>query len=150
MKLVRLAERQALRRQARVDRLNIRQEKIERRQIHRKVIKEIGAQLRAGIIARHEDWELGALAPRRFTSPTDANNLFYGTISPDRVRMSIKLRPHEIEERCSWAGGPRFLCLARKDRVVILEGPEKGRISTITSINKENATIELESCLKVQ
>ncbi|CAI4217295.1 unnamed protein product [Parascedosporium putredinis] len=53
------------------------------------------------------------------------------------------LRPFEVEARCGWAGGARFLNLAVGDRVVITEGHDKGKIDTITTVNRATGTVEL-------
>lgn len=96
---------------------------------------------------RHEAWELGPLAPRR----TIENG--YG-IAAEHARTGRQvtefiMRPFELERRCGWAGGSKHLNLAPGDRVVILEGHDKGNIDTISSVSAASGTVELTEFGKV-
>jgi large subunit ribosomal protein L24 len=119
----------------------------EHRQYVREVGREAGLSLKKAIVARHEDWELGPLAPRRdapkILSYNPTENSHYGTLTINRALSQVKLRPSDLEERCRWAGGPETLCLAEGDRVVITEGSHKGKIDKIASINLEYGTVRL-------
>ena len=106
--------------------------------------KQAGAELGAAIKARHEDLELGPLAPKRDIPKPDRFNNYWGSISPDRATLSPKLSDAQKEARGAWAGGSKLLCLAVGDRVVITEGAYKGQISTISSITKANMSVELD------
>lgn len=106
--------------------------------------KQAGAELGAAIKARHEDLELGPLAPKRDIPKPDRFNNYWGSIAPDRVSLTPKLSDAQKEARGAWAGGSKLLCLAVGDRVVVTEGPYKGQISAISSILKSNMTVELD------
>ncbi|KAM5348668.1 hypothetical protein ACJ41O_008492 [Fusarium nematophilum] len=95
--------------------------------------------------ARKEDWELGPIAPKRDLgfngygvfeegARTDWSN--YGLFTP---------RPEVLEKRCAWAGGVKQLNLAVSDRVVIMDGLDKGKIDRIKSINLESGYVTLEN-----
>ncbi|TQW00003.1 hypothetical protein V2A60_005416 [Cordyceps javanica] len=95
--------------------------------------------------AAKEDWELGPLAPQR---DLGFNN--YGVvIQPIRQDWSnygqIKYQTKVAEQRCAWAGGAKMLNLAPGDRVVILEGHDKGKIDTIKTIQLETGSLTLEN-----
>lgn len=123
--------------------------------------RQLGARLRSAKAAmadlsqnvynarrmRHEAWELGPMAPRR----TIENG--YGIAAEPartgRQTADFIMRPFEVEARCEWAGGSKHLNLAEGDRVVILEGPDKGNIDTISSISRSSGTVELKEFGKV-
>ncbi|KAG5946225.1 hypothetical protein E4U59_004280 [Claviceps monticola] len=96
--------------------------------------------------ARKEDWELGHIAPKR-----DLGFNSYGIVS-SQMRLDwdhegrARVRPELLEKRCAWAGGPERLNLAPGDRVVLLDGPDKGKIDRITEIRKGTGTVLLEKC----
>ena len=143
LKRVRMAERQVARRAKRTERglelqelKNVRRTKIGLR-------KQAGRQLAVAIKNRHEDWELGPLAPRRDTSRVDEDGNYWGSISADHASLQITLTKEQKEARAAWAGGHQYLCLAPGDRVAILDGPYKGKISKIKSIDKEFLTVNL-------
>ncbi|KAH6622818.1 hypothetical protein F5144DRAFT_595102 [Chaetomium tenue] len=106
--------------------------------------KQVGFELGAAIKARHEDRELGPLAPKRDIPKSNQFNLYWGSISPDRATLTSKISDAQREARGAWAGGAKLLCLAPGDRVVITEGAYKGQISAISSINKTNMTVEVD------
>lgn len=94
--------------------------------------------------AQKEDWELGPLAPKR---DIGVNN--YGMIHEfarlDWTSQGKRaLKPKDIEKRCAWAGGATQLNLAVGDRIVILDGPDKGKIDRIKEINMSMASVTLE------
>jgi len=104
-------------------------------------IKENLAQARK---ARRQDWEMGPLAPKRDLGFND-----YGLMK-DPSRTTHAYNGHHtvskatVERRCAWAGGTKQLNLAVGDRVVVLEGPAKGKVDRIQSINTELGTVTLE------
>lgn len=148
LRRVRMNERQVLRRLKKREKIADKgSERHDRRQLIKETGREAGASLKRAIVARHEDWELGPLAPRRDApkvlsyNPTEQTH--YGTLSINRALTQVKLRPEELEERCRWAGGPETLCLSEGDRVVITEGSHKGKIDKIVSISLEYGTVRL-------
>ncbi|KAL6852652.1 hypothetical protein ACO1O0_007200 [Amphichorda felina] len=106
--------------------------------------QEIKNNLADARLARKEDWELGPLAPKRdlgfnhyglMTDPVRASHIYNGNhVVSQRV----------VEKRCEWAGGSKQLNLAVGDRVVILEGPAKGKVDRIESVNTDLGTITLQ------
>lgn len=105
--------------------------------------QEIKGNLADARLARQQDWELGPLAPKRDLGFND-----YGLMS-DSVRASHVyngqhvVSPKVVEKRCEWAGGSKQLNLAVGDRVVILEGPAKGKVDRIESVNTDIGTVTL-------
>lgn len=107
--------------------------------------KEIRENLRDARRARREDWELGPLAPKRDLG-FNGYGAFKENMRQDWGNSGMnKLRPHILEQRCAWAGGSTQLNLAEGDRVVILDGPDKGKLDRIKSIDTENGTVTLET-----
>ncbi|KAH7319666.1 KOW motif-containing protein [Stachybotrys elegans] len=108
--------------------------------------KEIRQNIKDARKARREDWELGPLAPKR-----DLGFNKYGLIN-EIVRADWSaygtqvMRPEVVEKRCAWAGGVKELCLVPNDRVVILEGPDKGKIDRIRAVNIETGSVTLDKC----
>lgn len=148
-KRVAQAERQVARRSAR----NSKSELIQRQKRTRQGQMEAAEEIRIGIkearVARREAWELGPLAPKR-----DLGIEKYDTIqSALRTDWSnqglLNPRPEVREKRCAWAGRPNQLNLAPLDRVVILDGPDKGKIDRIKTVDPRSGTVTLESCHQV-
>lgn len=101
--------------------------------------KEETDQILQARYARREDYELGPLAPRR-----DVGDLkdTYGTIGSHRVQ-GPELQKAELEKRLASVGG-QHLNIAEGDRVVILEGRDRGKIGKIKSIDKKRAECMVE------
>lgn len=110
---------------------------------------EIRANLRDARRARREDWELGPIAPKR-----DLGFNEYGTFK-ENLRQDhsnngvFAPRDKILEKRCAWAGGLQQLSLAPGDRIVILEGPDKGKIDRIKDINSDIGTVTLQNLHQV-
>ncbi|KAI9848182.1 MAG: hypothetical protein M1837_000856 [Sclerophora amabilis] len=87
-----------------------------------------GQDIRKARKARREDWELGPLAPRR-----DVGDLrdTYGTVDSRRIQGIDKPR----KERT------RFWNIVEGDRVVLLEGRDKGKIGEVKSVSKEKEEV---------
>ncbi|KAF5024970.1 hypothetical protein F66182_2921 [Fusarium sp. NRRL 66182] len=144
-KRVAQAQRQAGRRAqkaAEIDQINY---KLRNRQAMRDAVSEVRKNLKDARRARQEDWELGPIAPKRdlgfngygmFTEGVRTDWSNYGLYTP---------RPEVLQKRCAWAGGVKQLNLAVSDRVVILDGPDKGKIDRIKSINIQAGLVTLEN-----
>ncbi|KAI0378301.1 hypothetical protein F5Y04DRAFT_153100 [Hypomontagnella monticulosa] len=92
-----------------------------------------------------EDWELGPLAPRRDVgdwakTKGGIHEIRYGSYGS----MTLAMR----NRRCEWAGGAFNLNLAEGDRVVLLDGPDKGRIGKIMDIVYDKAEVTVEGLNK--
>ena len=92
-----------------------------------------------------DDWNLGPMAPNIYYG--DAA-LTYGAISESRYRQAVVLREKQKEARCAWLGGSKNLNLAVGDRVVLLEGPDKGKIGKVTDIQLEDGCVLVEGLNK--
>ncbi|KAI1175771.1 hypothetical protein F4777DRAFT_549212 [Nemania sp. FL0916] len=101
---------------------------------HRMARDEVAAAKQA----IRDDWAMGPLAPRVDVGPwADAR----GSIGESRYASGYKLSLAQRNARCSWAGGAFRLCLAVGDRVVLLDGPDKGRIGKISHIDDRAAEV---------
>ncbi|KAI1007150.1 hypothetical protein K3495_g1073 [Podosphaera aphanis] len=88
---------------------------------------------------RREDWELGPLAPKR-----DVGNQTetYGAVDGHLIQ-GPRLSPEQAEEKMKNFGG-KFLSLFVDDRVVLLEGRDKGKIGKVIKIDRERAECTVE------
>ncbi len=87
-------------------------------------------------LARREDWQLGPLAPKR---DVGAQADTYGTLDT-RILRAPEL-PTEKRTK-HWA-------IVAGDRVVIMEGKDKGKIGVVQSISKETNHLTVEGLNKV-
>ncbi|KAK8130221.1 KOW domain-containing protein domain-containing protein [Apiospora kogelbergensis] len=145
LKRVATAERVAAKRKATRDRLHFNKDRKE---------EEYGLKSQAHIVAHdigrakqaiRDDWRLGPLAPNSHTGEAAAQ---YGAISEIRYKNPTALRKEQKEARCAWLGGYKNLNLAAGDRVVLLHGPEKGRIGRVQDINHDDASVVVEGLNK--
>lgn len=121
-----LAEKQAARRTAKRKEKAAREWSKNRREQASFSRKDETDHIKQARLARREDWELGPLAPRRDVG--DLRNT-YGTISGQRLRGQ-ELTRDEQEEMLRPVGG-KYLNIVKGDRVVILEGRDKGKIGDV-------------------
>jgi large subunit ribosomal protein L24 len=126
-----LARNQALRKTRRDDKKELKRavKEFQRDRIMRD--KTLRGYVKAERSARREDWLLGPLAPQRDVG--DQKGL-YGTMNPMAVRQP------KVPERQR----PEYLNFAVGDRVVVVRGRPKGKISEIKTINEEAMTVTLE------
>lgn len=138
------AQRQAARRaKERMQREANHENRNSRRGIQ-EAFAELRGNIRAARLAVKEDWELGPIAPKR-----DLGFNGYGTIrSRMREQWSAQgfngVQSELAQKRCAWAGGTKQLNLAPGDRVVILHGPDRGKIDRIESIDTSMGYVKLE------
>lgn len=110
---------------------------------------EIRKNARDAKVMRREAWEQGPLAPKR-----DLGFNSFGAFK-EHPRMDYSLedsqniKPEVLMKRCAWAGTPKQLNIVPGDRVVILQGHDKGKIDKIKSINRTDGTLKLEEYQKV-
>ncbi|MBE3043662.1 50S ribosomal protein L24 [Candidatus Bathyarchaeota archaeon] len=110
-------------------------------------VEDINKNIANARRVRHEKWEMGPLAPKR--SVENGYGIATDHARAGRQAGDFLFRPFERERRCEWAGGSRNLNLVAGDRVVILEGSDKGKIDTIESVSLKTATVELKEFAKV-
>jgi large subunit ribosomal protein L24 len=149
LRRVRMAERQVARRAQRQRAQLEGREKNKRIQDIARSRKQAGHDLNAAIKARHEDLELGPLAPRRDVSKADQFGNYWGSISTERALLQFSITEEQRNARAAWAGGAQYLCLAPGDRVVVTEGPYKDKISTIANIKRDTMVVELDGNIGV-
>ncbi|KAK1994016.1 KOW domain-protein domain-containing protein-containing protein [Colletotrichum falcatum] len=137
------AEKQVARRIKKRARAEGGREKAERFRDQRNQLTELNRDVKTARLVRQEKWTLGPLAPRRDVFDS------YGAVQTNRQSRSTPLKPEEVEARCAWAGGLQYLNIAVNDRVVLLEGPDKGKIDRIASINLEHGTVTLKDIAKI-
>ncbi|KAI1132149.1 hypothetical protein F5Y10DRAFT_231663 [Nemania abortiva] len=95
-------------------------------------------EVEEGKQAIRDDWAMGALSPR-----TDVGKFHdaYGAIGEGRSSGAVRFPLAVRNARCQWAGGAYYLNLAVGDRVVLLDGPDKGRIGKISEINHDTGEV---------
>ncbi|KAH9908113.1 hypothetical protein F4778DRAFT_777475 [Xylariomycetidae sp. FL2044] len=146
-----------LRRVATAERVAAKRQKAHALQLYKKEKKDQAQQDKEQITMIRQDlnkakdavrnrWELGPNAPR---DDIGANADSRGAIS--EFRLSTKHTPTlaQRNRRCAWLGGAFNLNLAVGDRVVLLDGAEKGRIGNIHSIDEDRAEVLVKDLNKV-
>ncbi|PHH55794.1 hypothetical protein CFIMG_008523RA00001 [Ceratocystis fimbriata CBS 114723] len=103
--------------------------------------RELLNQRKQAVQQSQDLWKKGPLAPNLTAVGS------YGIVNqPFRLdNREIAVRSDIVKERCEWAGGVRLLSLALGDRVVIQEGPMKGKIDTIMEISPETGCVRLSN-----
>ncbi|XDG03270.1 hypothetical protein ABKA04_002885 [Annulohypoxylon sp. FPYF3050] len=107
----------------------------ERRTQHLAILKDDHREAKKAV---KDAWEMGPLAPR-YDVGIDAGTR--GAIAETRYLSYGNPSPAQIAARCAWAGGKRYLGIAVNDRVVVMEGPDKGRIGRVMKIDLEKAEV---------
>jgi len=142
------AERQVLRRAREVAEKEYRTERWQRLDRSNKAWKDFKRNVVGSRLVAKERWKLGPIAPDRTSSP---NHGVSKSEFRDANAVNQNTWPeHDIEQRCAWAGGPQNLNLRVGDRVVIMEGREKGAIDVVQQIRIESATVTLKEHGKVR
>ncbi|KAM3072439.1 hypothetical protein ACMFMG_009240 [Clarireedia jacksonii] len=134
-----LAEKQAARRLMRRKERTLRERwktQNEQRTMYEREQARIFAESK---VARKENWELGPLAPRRDVGKKKET---YGAIESQFIQ-GPEMRKSEAEEILALWGG-RFLNIREGDRVVILEGRDKGKIGSVLQVDKKRAEVTVE------
>ncbi|OBT76359.1 hypothetical protein VF21_03617 [Pseudogymnoascus sp. 05NY08] len=133
-----LAEKQAARRLVKRRTKNHHQEMKTRREHERFADRQTTGTIKNARAARREDYDLGPLAPRR---DVGLKKDTYGTIQSNQLQGQ-KLT---MEERLAVnPSGGRFANIVKGDRVVVLEGKDKGRIGKVQNFDAEKQQIVIE------
>ncbi|KAM0425223.1 hypothetical protein ACHAPT_009540 [Fusarium lateritium] len=144
-KRVAQAQRQAGRRAQKAAQTERTSYKLRNQQAFRAGVSEVRQNLLDARRARKEDWELGPLAPKRDLGFNDYG-MFSESVRTDWSNYGFYTpRPEVLQQRSAWAGGLKQLNLAVSDRVVIMDGPDKGKIDRIRSINLQSGSVTLEN-----
>ncbi|KAI0542125.1 hypothetical protein GGR58DRAFT_337130 [Xylaria digitata] len=92
-----------------------------------------------------DDWAMGAISPR---TDVGEGHGAYGSVGEARFSSPGTFSLAMRNARCQWAGGAYYLNLAKGDRVVLLDGPDKGRIGLISDINHDTAEVTVKDLNK--
>jgi large subunit ribosomal protein L24 len=107
--------------------------------------RDHSARLKNERRTRREDWELGSLKPKRDVG--DAKET-WGTVDYQALE-GLEIYKTDLEKRMEPFGG-KFLNIKEGDRVVILEGHDKGKIGKLANINYKKAKVTVEGLNKVR
>jgi large subunit ribosomal protein L24 len=133
-----LAKAQAVRRLARRKERDIRITNRSKREQENYVKKEVATDIKAARLARREDWELGPLAPKR---DVGLKKDTYGTISTMRLRG----KELTLDERLKLnPDGGRYPTIVAGDRVVLLQGRDKGKIGKVAALDAARQEVTVE------
>lgn len=105
-------------------------------------VRDANLALNAARARRREDWEMGPLAPQRDTPIRSKDGSYWGSLSLGRSLG--ELSDKQLELACKWAGGKKYLCVKPGDKVAIMQGPDKGKIGTVKSIEEQDGSATLE------
>ncbi len=133
-----MAERQAARRLAGRKEKTTRMEGRERRRQDQFSRNQELADVKAARITRREDWELGPLAPKR---DVGSQKDTYGTIHTNRMRGQ-ELTPKERKEINP--EGWKHSNIVVNDRVVLMEGHDKGKIGKVIELDSKRQEVTVE------
>lgn len=136
------AEKQVARRKA--VRKNIWKRAEEQQEFRKRMqaLQEANRALNSARRTRREDYELGALAPRRDTPIKDENGAYWGSLSLSRSMTDLGWEQRKLA--CQWAGGAKYLCVKVGDRVAIMQGPDKGKIGKVRDIDGKQGVFVLD------
>lgn len=91
----------------------------------------------ASVKARHEDWYKGPLAPQR---DSGVNAGTYGAL--DAQDTFMPRIPKHLRRQ--------FVNIAPGDRVVLLTGPDQGKICEVNTVDKESETLTVKDRYQVR
>jgi large subunit ribosomal protein L24 len=94
-----------------------------------------------------DDWHLGPLSPNLSVGEHSST---HGAISEARYQVATSLTDRQREARCAWMGGAANLNITNGDRVVLLEGPDKGKIGKVQEVQKDTMEVIVEGLNKVR
>ncbi|KAI1766572.1 hypothetical protein GGR53DRAFT_485828 [Hypoxylon sp. FL1150] len=145
LRRVATAERVASKRSKAKDLKWFKKERKEESEEQNQQLEMVREELKRAKQAIRDDWELGPLAPRLDVGAWDgAKGAIHEMRFATGARVSLAMR----NRRCQWAGGAYNLNLAVGDRVVLVDGPEKGQIGKISRINHEKAEVTIDGLNK--
>jgi large subunit ribosomal protein L24 len=107
--------------------------------------RENSARLKNERRNRREDWELGPLKPKRDVG--DDKEVF-GTMDYQALE-GVDIYKPDVLKRLEPFGG-KHLNIRKGDRVVILEGHDKGKIGILSNIDERKAKVTVEGLNRVR
>lgn len=134
-----LAEKQTARRLAKRKEKNARDWAKSNREHALFARKDETTQIKLAKLVRRENWELGPLAPKRDVGSAKDT---YGTIGSQRSRGQELAYNNRIEMLKSVGG--RYLTIVKGDRVVLLEGRDKGKIGTVAQTDAARGEVTVD------
>jgi large subunit ribosomal protein L24 len=144
VKRVAQAERQVARRAARQTKGDLIQRQKRTKQGQIEAVREIQDTIKESRLARRDAWEKGPLAPKRDLGISNYDTINSALRTDWTNQGMLNPKPEILEKRCAWAGGSKRLNLAPQDRVVILDGPDKGKIDRIKAVDPDSGVVTLE------
>ncbi|KAI0018279.1 hypothetical protein F4780DRAFT_534239 [Xylariomycetidae sp. FL0641] len=141
LRRVKTAERVAAKRKANKDRLDAIGRRQQETNTLQKQLRWVNREINSAKTRIVQNFYMGPKASRRAVG----NNA--GKLNGiDNVRFGpyVALAPSKLDARCRWAGGFKNLNVVPGDRVVLLAGPERGRIGKIRRIDEDNAEAIIE------
>ncbi|KAI0472444.1 hypothetical protein F4859DRAFT_515289 [Xylaria cf. heliscus] len=122
-----------------------RHEKKQNRRQTTAVVGQAADDIRRAKKAIQDDWAMGTLSPR---SDVGDYHDALGSIRTTRYGTNATLTLAQRNARCEWAGNITYLNLAEGDRVVLLDGPDKGRIGNVSGIDLTTAELTVRDLNK--
>ncbi|KAI0181345.1 hypothetical protein GGR52DRAFT_30874 [Hypoxylon sp. FL1284] len=145
LRRVATAERVAAKRAKAAKKTIYRVERTEKKKNQWDQLAQVREELATAKQAVRDDWELGPLAPRRDVGAWSGAG---GAVHETRYGVNAELALAQRNRRCRWAGGAYNLNVVVGDRVVLVDGPEKGQIGKISSIDKAKAELVVDGLNK--
>lgn len=136
-----LAERQHARRNARRKDKNLRDNRKTNREEFNASRRDEIRVLKEARLNRREDYELGPIAPRRDVGDSVDT---YGTIDAQRQQGPKIVNKKDRAKLLEPWGGIKRLNIVKGDRVVLLQGKDKGRIGVVGDVSKERAEVQVK------
>ncbi|KAI5928015.1 hypothetical protein F4810DRAFT_705910 [Camillea tinctor] len=145
LRRVATAERVVAKRRAVKDRRIFKKEKKEDFDLTRRQLSVARDEFQTAKQAVRDDWAMGPLSPRLDFGTRDGMK---GAIHEVRFQSNTRMTLVQRNRRCQWAGGAYNLNLAVGDRVVLIDGPDKGRIGPISEIDYDRAEVTVRDLNK--
>lgn len=124
------AKRQADRRMAKMVEHHEKGQGWSRKQQAQRLRKDNNQLVKDARLARNENWNRGALAPRR-----DVGELAdkYGSVSIFNINLAERQEKNK----------PKWYSIATGDRVVVVNGRDRGTIGRVADVNEESGSVKI-------
>ncbi|KAI1637062.1 hypothetical protein F4809DRAFT_606039 [Biscogniauxia mediterranea] len=145
LRRVATAERVVAKRRAVRDRQLFKKERKSDSEMHQRQIAVAKEEFNIAKQAVRDDWAMGPLSPRLEVGEWDGTR---GSIHEVRFQSDSRMTLAMRNRRCQWAGGAYNLNLVVGDRVVLIDGPDKGRIGHVQAIDHDRAELTVKGLNK--